>query len=129
MSKHPKYDLYIADRKAGMTYTQIGQKHGVSRKSVECVLRNTGKDSDGHRFRPFTEETCIYPNLRRWLNENQLSMQKFALLIGRKFASSNSSSVGLWLRGKSYPIKENIDRILQVTGLTYEELFATEEVK
>ena len=27
------------------------------------------------------------------------------------------------------PIKENIDRILEVTGLTYEELFATEDQK
>lgn len=127
MSNHPRYDLYIADRKAGMTFEEIARKHGVSRQAVECSLRKTGEKRGGSKFRVFTEKTCIYPNLRRWLNENRVTQQKFALLVGRNLAASNSSSVGTWLKGKSYPLKENIDQILLVTGLTYEELFATED--
>ena len=43
---------------------------------------------------------------------------KFAKLLG-----CGSSTVGKYLSGKAQPNKQIIDKILEITGMTYEEAF------
>lgn len=67
MRSRPKYELYRSDRESGMTYREIAKKHGVSYQYVAQVL---GKQGTPH-FRYNT--SCVYPAIRSWLNENEVS--------------------------------------------------------
>lgn len=119
---HPKADLYIAEREKGMTYQQIADKYGISRQAVaECC----GKHSPGH-FKGFSKESCIYPNLRRWLNENKVNRAEFLRRLGLVYGTNSSDRLTRYFRGIGYPPKQTIDKMLEVTGLTYEELWEVE---
>ena len=119
MSKHPKADLYLEERKKGLTYREIAKKYGVTYQAVACSI---GK-ADPTRFRPYTEDQVVYPILREWLNDNKVSKKEFIRRMGNIPGGTNMCTMDSWLKGKTYPSKQNIDLMLMVTGLAYEELF------
>ena len=122
MSRHPRADAYRKDRELGMTYQQIADKHGVSRQTVaEACGRQ------GYQFRHFTKERCVYPFLRQWLNENKVSTAEFIRRMGCCWSGSMCLLYSNYFKGKTYPSKQVIDRMLKVTGLTYEQLFYRED--
>lgn len=116
MSRHPKADMYMADRNNGMTLREIAEKHDVSFQTVACTIARV--DPTYHKI--ITDRGCIYPNLRRWLNESKMNQQKL-------FSALRGKSVREFLKGERLPKKDAIDIMLQVTGMTYEEMFAEEE--
>lgn len=75
---------------------------------------------------PYTEEEVVYPNLRRCLNENKVSRTEFCRRMGNQPNSGNSTNLRDWFVGRNYPIKRVIDKMIEVTGLTYEELWEVE---
>ena len=119
-TRRPRAELYAADRELGMTYNEIAKKYGVSHQTVAQAL---GKYSP-NRFKPYTAEEVVYPNLRRWLNEEKVSRREFARRIGWGGSASNTRYIGSWFGGTGYPQKQTIDRVLAVTGMTYEELWS-----
>ena len=122
MSEKKRCELYIEAREKGLKYREIAEMYGVSCQRVAQVCSNR---MDGH-FRPYTEKDCIYPKLRNWLNGNKVARNE---LSRRVFGDSESAHCGLissWLHGRNYPTKKNIDRLLAVTCLTYEQLFTTD---
>lgn len=121
-SRHPKTDLYLAERAKGLTYTEIGKMFGVSYQAVARVCAQY----DPSHFKPYTAEEVVYPHLRRWLNENKVSRMEFARRLGNTPRGRNLSYIGSWFRGSHYPIKTVIDRMIAVTGLSYEMLFERE---
>lgn len=123
MSRHPKADLYMAEREKGKTYREIAQMYGVTYQAVAIAV---GK-ADPERFCPFGEDQVVYPKLRAWLNRNRVSKKEFILRMGNIPGGTNNANLDSWFRGKTYPAKQNIDKMLVVTGLTYEELFYREE--
>lgn len=123
MSRHPKADLYRKDREAGLTYQQIGDKYGVTAQAVANVCSKT----DGDQFRGWTKRQCIYPNLRRWLNENRVNMAEFLRRLDLIPTNGMQDRYRSYFRGMTYPKKQQIDRMLAVTGLTYEKLWEVEE--
>lgn len=123
MSKHPKADLYRADRDAGMKYKDIAAKHGVCYQTVAQACASFCRA----RFTEHKPESVVYPNLRRWMNDNKITKAEFVRRMGKVPRSETLAPLSDWLRGDYYPSKKNIDKMLAVTGLTYEELFATEE--
>lgn len=112
MSKHPKADLYLAERAKGLTYRQISEKYGVSYQCVHSVCRNV----DGTYKTVITEKGCIYPNLRRWLNKDRRRRDRF-------FKAMRGVTIREILKGAQMPKKNTIDKMLALTGMTYEELF------
>ena len=120
---HPRTERYMAERQNGKTYRQIAEMYGVS---VQAVAAACAIHMPGH-FKPYTEKEVIYPKLRKWLNDNEVSRNEFARRMGLLPYANNSHRVSDYFRGKNYPLKETIDKMLQVTGLTYEELFSLEE--
>ena len=120
--KSIKADLYKADRDKGMTYTEIAKKYGVSHQAVAQACARRG----GKRFKPYTSEEVVYPNLRKWLNEKEITRKEFAREIGRLPNATASTQINHWFRGRNYPNKQSIDKILKITGFTYEVLFAKE---
>ena len=114
----------MAERQNGKTYRQIAQKYGVTPQAVAaaCAIH-----APGH-FKPYTEKEVVYPKLRKWLNDNEVSRNEFARRMGLTPYAKNCYRVSDYFRGRNYPLKETIDKMLRVTGLSYEELFSLEEV-
>lgn len=117
---------YIQARESGLSYREIGEMFGVSFQTVAQVC---GKYQP-RQFQFVTETGCVYPNLRKWMNENRVSRREVVRRMG--LIDTNPGSVSLfgdYMRGKHDPPKRVIDKLLEVTGMTYEVLFYREEQK
>lgn len=114
-----KAELYRAEREKGKTYRQIAEEFGVSYQRVAEACSGAGMQC----FCPYTEKRCIYPHLRRWLNDNRVGLSEFVERMGYVSCSRTNDRVRDCLRGRYYPTKKMIDKMIAVTGLTYEELF------
>jgi transcriptional regulator with XRE-family HTH domain len=121
--QHPKADLYMAERAKGKTYREIAEQYGVTRQAIADAC---GKYEEG-KFKPWTEERCIYPNLRKWLNENKVSMKEFIRRAGNIPGGNTDSLFRNYFKGKNEPRKGVIDKMLEVTGLTYEQLWEVDD--
>lgn len=108
--------LYLEDRKNGMTYREIADKYGVSYQSVHTCCTKV----DGTYHIKVNRKNCIYPNLRAWLNADKDRMKRF-------FQEMKGCSIREYMRGEMQPKKDIIDRMLALTGMTYEVMFAQEE--
>ena len=114
----------IADRESGMTYQQIGEKHGVSRQYVGNIC---GRCTP-YKFRYVTENGCVYPNLRKWMNDNKVTRTEFVRRLGLINSPNHySMRVRDYMTGRCDPPKWMIDRMLDATNLTYEQLFYRED--
>lgn len=106
-------------RQQGLNYAQIAKACGVSRQYVAQVLGGY----DPYRFIPVSEK-CIYPNLRKWMNDNKVSCKEFLRRMG--YATTEGNTYYKFrgcIMGEIQPTKPYIDKMLKVTGLTYEVLF------
>lgn len=120
--EHLKDIKYVKDRKQGLKYREIADKYGVSIQSVQyaCTRRGDGV------FRCFRPDEVIYPNLRRWLNENRVTKSELARRLAQGRKSHHHKQVARWLNGTVVPSKKTIGMFIAVTGMPYEELFAME---
>lgn len=123
MSKHPKADLYREELEKGLTYRQIAIKYGVSYQAVHSALAQFSPQL----FKKLTEKQVVYPNLRRWMNENKVGKREFIRRMELSVGGKTAQNLNDWLTGRTYPNKKNIDLILKITGLTYEQLFYRED--
>ncbi len=111
---------YLAARESGMSYREIAEMFGVSFQRVAQVC---GKYNP-HRFQFITETGCIYPNWRKWMNDNKVSRYELVRRMG--LITSQTEFVNRmsdYMRGVSEPKKWFIDKLLEATGMTYEVLF------
>lgn len=99
----------------GNSMQVVADKFGVTRQRIQQIFPGTGKRGAGRYY--------VYPNLKRWLYDNNTSASK----LGEKIGAS-SGMVSNWMLGKNDPHKFFIDRILEVTGLTYEVAFSRVEI-
>ena len=114
--------LYVQAREEGMSYREIAGKYGVTYQRVAQVCAKGGS-----RFRPYKETEVVFPNLRKWLNENKVSRAEMLRRMGRQPHSAGIKTMTGWLSGEHDPSKLQIDRMLAITGLTYEQFFARED--
>ena len=118
---HPRTDMARALRDTGLTYREIAEKMGISR---QCVAQMCGKSDTSH-FVKFSD-AVVYPNLRKWLNENKVSMAEFIRRCGYTSVSNEYQYFSRWMHGRVDPTKRIIDACIKATGMTYEELFYQE---
>lgn len=109
-------------REEGVSATEVAQRLGISRSRVYQVF--PGKRRKG--FTSITPDQNIYPMWRNWMNENSVSVRLFVRMMGLDLSSTTYNNVYGWMTGRCYPSKKNIDRLLETTGLTYEQLFSLE---
>ena len=117
-----KWEVYAAMREEGLTYTEIARRCGVSH---QCVAQAIGKHGGIKRFRKYTPEECIYDGLRNWMNENIITRRELERIIspGHCCGGSWHSLCKNWLSGRSKLNMGHIDRLIDASGLTYEQLF------
>ena len=111
---------YLEARASGLKYKEIADMFGVSLQAVQQVCGQYNP----RQFQYITEAGCVYPNLRKWMNENKVSRKEVIRRMG--FADGNpqnANTFGEYMRGRCDPPKRVIDKLLEVTGLTYEVLF------
>ena len=119
-----KVDLYEDMRADGMTYQEIAKACGCSRQNVSQTLARYRVS----RFRAFTKDRCCWDGLREWLNDNRISLQE---LIRRRYGRNHTGSIADTIRRQlngERPLKKtDIDFFRELTGLTYEQLFCSQE--
>ena len=110
-------------RQNGASYAEIAKRFGVSKQRVSMILGQ----ADGAKFKPFTPERCVYPILRKWLNDNKVSAAELTRRMKGNASATSHSQVSDLLRGKSKGLqKQTIDKLIKATGLKYEQLFYKE---
>ena len=121
IEERKKYMQELYD--SGMTLKEIGKKVGISSQRVSQIIGGQRRV----RFRYHTANKVVYSGLRKWMNENKVSVNE---LTRRLYGNSDPESVRrtrdkLW--GKHEFTKTYIDKILKITGQTYEEIFGLEK--
>ena len=103
-------EIMIAMYDSGMTYQKIGEIYGISRQAVQKIINN----GDGIRLGALMK--IPYVGLRLWMLENRVTISELRKRLGTRVV----------INGRSNPQMETINKILEVTGLSYEECFNTE---
>ena len=107
-------------RTNGATYKEIAEKYGCSYQNVAQVLARRNIK----QFRTITEKQCCFEGLRNWMNENKISVSEAARRANGVNARGNTRrSLEDRLRGKRDMRRWEIDFFIDMTGMTYEQLF------
>lgn len=112
MTREEEMDIFSM-RLDGYTYDQIGKKYGVTRERVRQIL-----NVKGVRAAYKNSPKWIFPNIRPWMRKNHMSGKEMACMLG-----TCSNSFSSYMTGKRDIPKHVIDKLLQITGMTYEECF------
>lgn len=109
----------LADRDKGMTYELIAEKYGVSKQQIHqiCGKRNPAM------FQFFDEQRCIYKPIRDWLNAEKISTAELVRMSGLQPVSQTIIRWRKLLNGMYEFRKRDIEILIKVTGMTYEEMF------
>lgn len=122
--EHVARNLYMLSLyESGMTMEQIGEKFGITRQRVFQLIGGNKK----RRSAVVTPEKCIYIGLRKWMNKNDVSVTEMTRKMYGNSTPVNYHHVREMLAGKLNMRKLDIDKIIKITGLTYEELFEESE--
>ena len=100
----------FSDRLDGLTYEEIGQKHGITKQRVHQLLTSEKKERKIMK--------SVYKRLNAWMRINNVSGTEFGQMIG-----ISAPLVHKYLKGFDGMPKRVIDKILKETGMTYEECF------
>ena len=122
-------EIYARYMAGGVTQGQLAQEYGVSLNTVSVLVR---KINAGGRVRGYDEKSgkaspnAVWPALEKWRLEQGMSIEEMAEAAGM---NKNTLQL-LWIghcRNKKLleygPRMSTIDKILALTGLTYEEAF------
>ena len=121
-NSRPRADLYRSYREKGMTYRQIAEICGVSFQTVQKAIMGT--PAPGY-FRPHSAASIVYPGLLAWMNDNKVS--KRALMGSMGMQPGGFAHIKNYLNGNKRLTMPLINKLIAVTGLTYEQLFLAKE--
>lgn len=118
-----KAELYRQELQSGMSCKEIAAKYGISNQAVYAVCGHVRKNC----FQEYTPKGCVWPGLRKWLNENRVSRRELLNKMGLEYGSTNLANLNEKLRGRRDVRISFIRKMRKITGLTYEELFEEDE--
>ena len=111
MTKEEKLDAF-AMLLDGYTLQAVGEKFGVSKQYIKQAFTVAGIRNDT------AAESCVYPSISKWLQENGYGYLRVAKLCDTPTATVISA-----LKDGRDCKKSFIDIFLNVSGMTYEEAF------
>jgi len=107
----------------GYTMQKIAEKYNVSKQYVQQELSIFS--GGGRTYRMSYEETIVFPNIAKWLKDNDMSVNALAKSIGLP----NGSVLYKKLRGEMEIGMREIKKLLEATGQTFEYMFAEKAVE
>lgn len=117
MTNHEKAQMYEMHLE-GYTLQEIANQFGISKQRVAQILPPM---KQGYRAAQ-TEmlNKIVYPNIREWMRKNAVTMRMLVDLCGSEYPT-----IYRMLHNEKYNARRcTIDKILSVTGMTYEEAFS-----
>ena len=122
MDKERAMDMFKM-RLEGATYQEIADKYGITKQRVEGILkmREPSKKHSNNKY-----EKCIYKGLREWLQQNNYKLNDLQNLISKNKQKQAGNSLRMKLCGKREFRLSEINKIINLTGMTFEELFMQE---
>lgn len=122
MTREQKLEAY-GMRLDGCTYQEIADKFGVTK---QCIQQSLFPSTD-RRNKRHNSEICIYAGLAQFIDENNVTQRKLGRVIEMNYVEQNSTNIRKRITGET-PFKINeIYKILEFTGMTFEECFALKE--
>lgn len=120
-------EIYRAVMNGEKTQTQIAKEYDISRERVSQIIKAI-RDKD---TKPLAvTRKVVYPAIRDWMNENRITQTQFNNMTGYgEYYSAKETPLRRCLLGGDRVSIELIKKILEVTGLTFEEAFAREDIK
>lgn len=113
----------IKMRLDGCTYQEIADKYGISRQFVQQEIANfTGKE---RTIKKSSLDKCIYPNLKKYMIDNNISMTKLSKICG--LTGIRTDVIKLKLIGERDFKMSEIKAILKESSQTFEYMFAGKE--
>lgn len=103
-----------AMRLDGHALQEIADKYGVTKQRIMMLVPKTG---GGRKL----YGDSVYPQIKAWLSENRMSNKRLGVMLG-----VSNTTLSRWLMGGDTIPKAKIDKILSLTGLTYEQAFKKE---
>lgn len=122
MTKEQKLEAYSM-RLDGATFQQIADKFGVTKQFIQQSLF----PSDNRKVRASNGSMCIYAGLAQFIDDHHVTQRKLGKLLGIKYVESSTTRVRKRLTGKTPFTINEIYKILEFTGMTFEECFALKE--
>ena len=116
-----KCEIYRQERDKGLSYNEIAEKYKVSK---QAVAQACGRHQPA-RFTPVNEKNCPYVGLREWINSNKVTLKELTRRLDIEAFPVNTARVRNFISGTKNPRKPFIDKLISVTGLSYERLFET----
>ena len=113
MTKQDKIDAFVM-RLDGYTLQQIGDKFGVTKERIRQIVGNNVTTEN----RIDRTEKIIYPNIKKWAIAHNKTPHQIYMDI-----NCSKSTKWLTVHGSYGPSLESIKKILNYTGLTFEEAF------
>lgn len=109
-------------RVKGCTLQEIGDRYGITRERVRQILQSiTSRSTSMVRGR----EGIIYPNIKKWLKDNDISIGEFAKLLGKEenIKMKTHTRLSHILKGKGDFTMTEVRSVLKVTDMTFEQAF------
>lgn len=106
----------------GCTFTEIGKKFNVSRQRVEQILREKPRKKSQSNA-----EKCIYKGLAAYISSDGMTLWRLAELIG--LSPRSTVAICNKITGKRKFNITEIKKILELTGLSFEECFCEKDVE
>lgn len=123
MTADERKNVMINLKREGKSYRQIAKIFNISAQRVFQILGETNEKY----FRPISNKQIKYTGLRNWMNKNKISFTGLVREIYGHYHPEHYRRLGPYFRDTS-PIKiDLIKKILEITGLTFEECFMKED--
>jgi hypothetical protein len=106
----------------GKSYNEIAAIYGVSKQRVFQILRK----GDKRYFRHISDRLVKYTGLRNWMNTNKISFTELVTRVFGYYHTENYNRLFQYLNSGHLRLPL-IKKILEVTGLTFEECFMEED--
>ena len=111
-------------RLKGYTLEEIGLEFEISRERVRQIFRSAiSRSTSLERGR----KKIVYPNIAKWLKDNDVSIGEFAEKMGNKKNSVTRLRHNLSNEHTKGFLMPEILKILEITGMSFEEAFKVRE--
>ena len=118
---YDRVTVMVKDRAAGMTYEQIGEKHGVTRQRVGQLISKWNK----YNFKVIKTKGCAYKNLRKWMNDHCVDRSELARAVGvasEPISGYEMQNFRYMLLGRRVFPEDILKEIIAVTGLSKDQI-------